>query len=210
MVPAAGSFIRYIFRGILFEILLYSKFVNTSDEQLMAGYVDGDMASFETLYERHRSPLFRYLLRQAGNHQTTAEEIFQEVWTSLITSRNHYQASAKFSTYLYTIAHNRAIDHFRRNAVRLVDAEDCETDELPGNAVDPARQITVEDCIKLLQDLVQALPNDQRNVFVLRQESHHSIEEIAKITASTHEATKSRLRYAVKKLRVPLEEKDCL
>jgi RNA polymerase sigma-70 factor (ECF subfamily) len=190
--------------------MLYSHSVDESDEQLMVGYVGGDITSFETLYERHRAPLYRYVLRQTGNHQATAEEIFQEVWSSVITSRNRYQASAKFSTYLYTIAHNRVIDHFRRNAVRLVDSEDCETDEFSGNTVDPAKQHFVDKCIELLQKLLQTLPADQRNVFVLRQESFHSIEEIAEITASTHEATKSRLRYAVKKLRAPLEEEDCL
>jgi RNA polymerase sigma-70 factor (ECF subfamily) len=184
--------------------------MDESDEQLMLGYANGDMGSFETLYERHRAPLYRYLLRQSGNHQATAEEIFQEVWASIIMSRNQYQASAKFSTYLYTIAHNRAIDHFRKNTVRLVDSENNETDELPDNTADPAKQLFVDKCIELLQRLVQTLPIEQRNVFVLRQESQHSLEEIAEITASTHEATKSRLRYAVKKLRAPLEEEDCL
>ena len=190
--------------------LLYSIFVEKTDEQLMMAYVEGDMRSFEALYERHRAPLYRYVLRQVGNHQATADEVFQEVWSSVITSRSQYKATAKFSTYLYSIAHNRTTDHFRRSAVRLVDPIEYETDELPSNTIDPANQLTADDCIELLQKLVAALPNDQRNVFVLRQESHHSIAEIAEITSSTNEATKSRLRYAVKKLRAPLEEEDCL
>lgn len=176
----------------------------------MVSYADDDIKSFEILYERHRAPLYRYLLRQLDNHQATAEEIFQEVWASVITSRNQYQASAKFSTYLYAIAHNRVIDHFRRNAVRLVNSGNKETDELPDNTADPAKQLIDNKCIELLQKLVQTLPTDQRNVFVLRQESFHSLDEIAEITASTRETTKSRLRYAVKKLRAPLEEEDCL
>lgn len=184
--------------------------MDESDEQLMMNYTGGDIQSFETLYKQYRTPLYRYVLRQVKNHQSTAEEIFQEIWSSVITSRNQYQASAKFSTYLYTIAHNRVIDHFRRNAVRLVESEDKEPDDLPGNTADPANQHFVDDCIKLLQKLVQALPTEQRNVFVLRQESNHSLDEIAEITSSTHETTKSRLRYAIKKLRAPLEEEDCL
>lgn len=189
---------------------MYSGFVDMSDEQLMRNYANGDTTSFEILYERHRAPLYRYLLRQLNNHKPTAEEVFQEIWSSVIVSRSKYQASARFSTYLYTIAHNRAMDHFRHNAVRLVDPVDCETDELEGNSVNPTKQLSVENCLKLLQELVQALPVDQRNVFVLRQESHHSLEEIAEITSSTLEAAKSRLRYAIKKLRTPLEEEDCL
>lgn len=194
--------------------MLYSHSVDVPDEQLMVNYAGGDVTSFEILYERHRAPLYRYVLRQTGNHQPTAEEIFQEVWFSVITSRKQYTVSAKFSTYLYTLAHNRAIDHFRKNAVRLVNSDNSsnnnQTDELPGNEASPDKQHFIDKCIELLQKLVQALPTDQRNVFVLRQEGFHSLEEIAEITASTHETTKSRLRYAVKKLRAPLKEEDCL
>ena len=102
------------------------------------------------------------------------------------------------------------MDHFRRQSVRLVDPVDCDTDSLEGNAVDPVRQASAEDCIELMQSLVQQLPNDQRQVFVLRQEGQHLMEEIAEIMASTLEATKSRLRYAVDKLRARLMQEDCL
>ena len=180
------------------------------DEQLMLKFASGDSRAFETLYARHKGPLYRYILRQVKRHPATAEEIFQEVWSSVIDSRKRYTPSARFTTFLYTLAHNRTMDHFRRNAVRLVDPVDCDTDSLEGNTVDPARQVSAEDCVELLQALVQTLPNDQRQVFVLRQEGQHLMEEIAEIMASTLEATKSRLRYAVKKLRIQLEEEDCL
>lgn len=181
-----------------------------SDEQLMLNFAAGDSGAFESLYARHKDPLYRYIFRQVNHHPATAEEIFQEVWSSIIDSRTRYTPSARFSTFLYTLAHNRTMDHFRRNAVRLVDPVDCDTDTLEGNAVDPARQVSAEDCVELLQTLVQTLPNDQRQVFVLRQEGQHLMEEIAEIMASTLAATKSRLRYAMKKLRTQLVQEDCL
>jgi RNA polymerase sigma-70 factor (ECF subfamily) len=176
----------------------------------MLDYAGGDSRSFETLYARHKGPLYRYILRQVNRHQATADEIFQEVWSSVIDARERYTSSARFTTFLYTLAHNRTMDHFRRQAVRLVDPVDCDTDSLEGNAVDPARQISAEDCVEFMQALVQQLPNDQRQVFVLRQEGQHLLEEIAEIMASSLEATKSRLRYAVKKLRAQLIQEDCL
>jgi len=181
-----------------------------SDEQLMLNFAAGDSRSFETLYARHKAPLYRYILRQVNRHPATADEVFQEVWSSVIDARERYAPSAKFTTFLYTLAHNRTMDHFRRQSVRLVDPVDCDTDSLEGNAVDPVRQASAEDCIELMQSLVQQLPNDQRQVFVLRQEGQHLMEEIAEIMASTLEATKSRLRYAVDKLRARLMQEDCL
>lgn len=200
--------------GVEIQGLEYSGYMTMSDEQsdeqLMIEFASGDSRAFETLYERHKGPLYRYILRQVNQHLATAEEIFQEIWSSVIDSRERYTPSARFTTFLYTLAHNRTMDHFRRNAVRLVDPVDCDTDSLEGNAVDPARKISGEDCVELMQSLVQTLPNDQRQVFVLRQEGQHLMEEIAEIMASTLEATKSRFRYAVNKLRTQLIEEDCL
>jgi RNA polymerase sigma factor (sigma-70 family) len=191
-------------------VLGYSGYMAISDEQLMLNFANGDSGAFETLYGRHKGPLYRYILRQVNLQQAAAEEIFQEVWSSVIDSRKRYTPSARFATFLYSLAHNRTMDHFRRNAVRLVDPVDCDIDSLEGSAVDPARQVSAEDCVELLQALVQTLPNDQRQVFVLRHEGVHLMEEIAEIMASTLEATKSRLRYAVKKLRNQLVQEDCL
>jgi len=188
----------------------HEQLVEKSDEQLMLNFAAGDNQAFEILYSRHKNPLYRYILRQVNRQSSTADEIFQETWSSVIVSRARYAPSAKFSTFLYTLAHNRTIDHFRRNAVRLVDPADCDTNNLESYTADPARQASAEDCIELLQALVQTLPNDQRQVFVLRQEGQHLVEEIAEIMASTLEATRSRLRYAVKKLRAQLVQEDCL
>ena len=84
------------------------------DSALMLRYRDGDTAAFETLYRRHNDALFRYLLRLC-RHSATAEDVFQEAWGKIIKARATYRPTAKFSTFLYRVAHNCFIDHLRRN-----------------------------------------------------------------------------------------------
>src|SRR5512135_83619 len=88
-------------------------FEDVADEQLMVRYRDGDAGAFDVLYRRHKGGLFRYLLRLSKN-QGIAEELFQDVWSNIIRSRERYQPTAKFTTFLYQVAHNRMIDHIRR------------------------------------------------------------------------------------------------
>jgi len=83
-----------------------------TDETLMLAYRDGDAMAFEVLYGRHRGRLYRYLLHQCGRREQ-ADELFQEIWMSVIRARSGYEVSAKFTTWLFRIAHNRLIDGFR-------------------------------------------------------------------------------------------------
>ena len=85
-----------------------------TDEDLMLMYRDGDASAFEILYRRHKGPVYRFILRRCGN-TGVAEELFQDVWVKLIQARERYAVSARFTTYLYRIAHNRLIDHFRKS-----------------------------------------------------------------------------------------------
>ena len=84
------------------------------DSALMLRYGDGDLDAFEQLYSRHKDPVYRYLLRLSG-HAETAEDVFQEVWGKIIKARSSYRPTAKFTTFLYRVAHNCFIDHVRRN-----------------------------------------------------------------------------------------------
>ena len=88
--------------------------VKPDDTALMLRYADGDVAAFETLYRRHNDSLYRYLLRLSG-HRSTAEDVFQETWGKIVKARSKYRPTAKFSTYLYRVAHNCFIDYLRRN-----------------------------------------------------------------------------------------------
>ncbi|NBR29496.1 MAG: sigma-70 family RNA polymerase sigma factor, partial [Betaproteobacteria bacterium] len=83
-----------------------------SDEELMERYRDGDAGAFDLLYARHKGAVYRYMLRQCGD-RGVAEELYQDVWMNLIRARAGYAVTAKFTTWLYRLAHNRLIDHYR-------------------------------------------------------------------------------------------------
>ncbi len=178
-----------------------------ADEQLMERYRDGDAGAFDVLYHRHKGGLFRYLLRLC-KQQNVAEELFQDVWSNIIRSRERYQPSAKFTTFLYQIAHNRLIDHVRRRpeltlSLNADEAEDDPPEELVPAAPESQPEIVVERkrLAENLVELIGALPALQREAFLLREEAGLSLEEIAQATGVTPETAKSRLRYAVAKLR---------
>ena len=178
-----------------------------ADEQLMECYRDGDAGAFDVLYCRHKGGLFRYLLRLCKN-KAVAEELFQDVWSNIIRSRERYQPSAKFTTFLYQVAHNRLIDYVRQRPelALSLDDEDEDNDSLAQRIpADPDGQPEVMvERKRLAETLVQqieALPTLQREAFLMREEAGMSLEEIALATGVTPETAKSRLRYAVAKLR---------
>jgi RNA polymerase sigma-70 factor (ECF subfamily) len=182
-----------------------SKEASASDESLMAAYRDrNDAAAFEQLYRRHRNGLYRYLLRQCGL-ASVAEELFQDVWFGVIRAKRKYVIEARFATYLYKIAHNRLIDHYRRAAHRpsVPAAEDCDpVDLLPAEAISqPEVKLEAKEQIERFSALLAVLPESQREAFVLHEEAGLSIDEIAIATGVNHETAKSRLRYAVARLR---------
>src|SRR6266571_1446748 len=100
-----------------------------SDEELMLAYAAGDAAAFDALYLRHKGGVYRYLARQC-RQSGIADELFQDVWMNLIRARASYAPTAKFTTWLYRLAHNRLIDHYRASAhLTLVSADDEAHDE---------------------------------------------------------------------------------
>lgn len=178
-----------------------------ADEQLMELYRDGDAGAFDILYHRHKGGLFRYLLRLCKN-QSVAEELFQEVWSNIIRSRERYQPTAKFSTFLYQVAHHRAIDHIRQTPAPALslEAENEEgntlADMIPADAGDqPEFLVERKRLLTSMVEQIEALPMLQREAFLLREEAGMSLEEIATATGTSAETAKSRLRYALAKLR---------
>lgn len=181
----------------------------SDDAALMLRYRNGDAHAFELLYARHKAGLYRYLLRTSRSRDA-ANDLFQEVWGKVIASRDRYEVRAQFTTYLYRIAHNCAIDYFRRTAraheSATSDVAELE-DELPG--AEHQRPDAATSAVQLRADFrraLDALPPEQRDVFVLYEETGLSLEEIGKITGVAMETAKSRLRYAVAKLRAALEQ----
>ena len=181
-----------------------------SDEDLMERYRDGDAGAFDLLYARHKGGVYRYMLRQCGD-RGIAEELYQDVWMNLIRARDGYTVTAKFTTWLYRLAHNRLIDHYRSRSGGVpvsFDAEDGPAlDNVPAaRADDPAVSVDIKQQAGRLLQLIEALPESQREAFLLQQESDMSIEDIAQATGVNRETAKSRLRYALSRLRAGMRE----
>jgi len=182
-----------------------------TDAALMLAYRDGDAAAFEALYARWRGPLYRYFLRQCG-HAGQADELFQDVFMRVIGAAASYEATAKFATWLFRIAHNRLVDHWRklgREPVDLLpsggDDGDCAFDPPAPDAAAPERQAEQRELGEALMAAVNALPEVQREAFLLAEEGGLTLEEIASVAGVGRETIKSRLRYATAKLRHKLE-----
>lgn len=180
-------------------------FIASTDRQgrLMLAYAQGDVAAFEELYAHYRAPMYRFFLRQCGS-RARAEELYQELWTRVIQHSASYRHNARFSTWLYRIAHNLLVDQHRRHEPA---GDDAELDALEAeDDADPAQQAIAHENLSRFQRLLENLPEEQRRVFLLKEEAGLSLEEIAQVTGAGFESVKSRLRYAVMKLRQALTD----
>ncbi len=174
------------------------------DSALMLRYRDGDIAAFDVLYQRHNDSLYRYLLRLSLNRHT-AEDVFQEAWGKIIKSRQSYRPTAKFSTYLFRVAHNCFIDHIRRNKRHTHEVSvDPDTSAATDNAPDECAEKLL--ARQRLEDALKILPNEQRDVFLLYKEGGLSVDDIAFVTGVNRETAKSRLRYSVAKLKAAMTD----
>jgi RNA polymerase sigma-70 factor (ECF subfamily) len=175
--------------------------VDEPDEELMLAYGRGEAAAFEALYKRHRGALYRFMLRSI-KQRAPAEELFQEAWIRVIESRSRYSPQARFTTWLYTIAHNILVDHWRRKGLTLVQLDEDATPAAPDN---PARQAEARESLARLLQAIEALPAAQREAFLLHEEAGLSVTQIAAVTGAGEEAAKSRLRYAMAKLKAAVD-----
>jgi RNA polymerase sigma-70 factor (ECF subfamily) len=184
------------------------------DEDLMLRYSGGDLAAFEELYRRHSHGLYRFIAWRSPRKEWV-DEVMQESWASLHQSRARYEAISSFRTYLYQIARNRLIDLMRQH--QMVSASDLESQEDAGNIFDhladashevPSPEDALDNKQQLagLHQAIRALPHEQREALVLQQFNGMSLEDIAQLTAVPVETIKSRLRYAMRKLRQHLVE----
>jgi len=164
----------------------------------MLKYQDGMAAAFDVLYTRHKGGLYRYILRHVNHQSEIANELFQDVWMKLVNARKLYQANARFSTYLYHIAHNRIIDYWRqqKHQKQRVEYEDTADESAAG----PSGRLYQKQTQLQIKQAISQLPEEQRNAILLKEEAALSLAEIAEVTGVTRETVKSRLRYAVKRL----------
>jgi RNA polymerase sigma factor (sigma-70 family) len=174
-----------------------------TDEELMLAYAAGDAVAFETLYGRHKGALYRFVLRSV-KARGEAEELFQDIWMRVIEARARYAPKAKFSTWLYTIAHNRLVDHWRARGLAVVSLDDENGAAVPEPAAAPSSEpqqlVQARQTLDRLAAAIAALPLAQREAFLLHHEGDLTAAQIAAATGTNEEAAKSRLRYAMKKL----------
>lgn len=162
----------------------------------MQAYAGGEAAAFEALYRRHRDALYRYLLRGVSSPDVAAE-LFQDVWKNLIQARDRYRPDAPFGAWLYKLARNRLTDHYRMQRPTTEVPEDLPAPEGERPDVAAGRR---SEAARLLRALA-LLPAEQREVIVLREEESLTLEQIAEVQGVGRETVKSRLRYALSKLR---------
>ena len=177
--------------------------MEAGDEQLMLAYRAGDAGAFEQLYKRHKGALYRFVLRSIRD-RAIAEELYQEIWMRTIEARGRYEVQAKFSTWLYTIAHNRLVDHWRKRGLTLVSSDEevsGAAEPLAGASYEPQRLLEAKQSHARFARALEALPAAQREAFLMHEEAGMSVAEIARATGSGEETAKSRLRYALSKLK---------
>jgi RNA polymerase sigma-70 factor (ECF subfamily) len=185
-----------------------------ADEELMQRYIKNDEAAFEVLLARYRHSLFGFLYRYLGR-KDKAEDVFQDVFYEVIRARKQYQPQAKFASWIFRIARNRAVDRLRRNGFREMEsldvtldpnATDGETrlDRLSSGDLNPEEMIQNKELADVLEKILGELPPEQREVFWLKEKSGLTIAEIAEMTGVSPNTVKSRLRYALEKVRTEL------
>jgi RNA polymerase sigma factor (sigma-70 family) len=194
-----------------------------SDPELLQAHAAGDAAAFALLYDRHDRACFAFMRRLlATADEATAEDLHQEVWLAVARSALMFDASkARFVTWLFTIARNKVMDHFRRvgadvvlhGASAAVDGDAADADDGPSgvtadvadpHAITPEHVLHNRQLASALVREVQALPLAQRETFVLFAQHDMSLEDVAHITQVGVETAKSRLRYARTALRASL------
>ena len=166
------------------------------DDALIARYLDGEAEAFDDLYARHKDPLYRFFLRQFET--ADANDAFQETWTKLVTHLNRYKPQGNFTGYLFTLAHNVAMDRFRRDKRFVTGLDD--PDEHAAETQTPETAASSTELADLLKQEIRNLPINQRTVWLMKNETGLTAQQIASVTGATTEAVKSRLRYATDKL----------
>jgi RNA polymerase sigma-70 factor (ECF subfamily) len=189
-----------------------------SDEVFMHRYQSGERAAFVELVRRHKTPIFNFILRQI-RVQSMAEDLTQDVFVRIVQSASEFKHSARFSTWAYSIARNLTIDHLRKMSLRRhpsldqpVSANDGDgptlgertPDEHPSRTTDRAaisNELSVE-----IQAAVEDLPDDQREVFLLREIGNVPFKDIADMVGVSENTIKSRMRYALERLQKALAD----
>jgi RNA polymerase sigma-70 factor, ECF subfamily len=186
-----------------------------ADEDLMVMYQQGEVRAFEVLLGRHRKPVYNFILRFVGDKET-AEDLLQETFMRVIKGADAYKRQAKFTTWLYTIARNLCVDQTRRRKHRRhasldapMDASDDSgslMDVIAGSEMASDRKSVNKELFATMQRAIAALSEEQREVFLMREFLDLPFKQIADVVGVPENTVKSRMRYALEKLRLELDE----
>ena len=183
----------------------------------MLAFKSGDARAFSTLVTRHRGSVFNFILRYT-NHRQRAEDLLQETWLKVVRSAGEYQPKARFTTWVFTIARNLCVDSARKESYRKTDSLDAPVagDDVDGRALGetvpdhdgaaPDRAAHNTRLRPMIEKALQSLPEEQREVFLLREYHGIGFKEIADVTGVNENTVKSRMRYALEGLRKRLAE----
>jgi RNA polymerase sigma-70 factor (ECF subfamily) len=184
----------------------------------MLRYKEGDVEAFEILLGRYQQPLFAFVYRFCNDYHQS-QDLVQEVFLRIIKVAKSYEPRAKFSTFLYTFAHNLCIDYIRRNKKRRNVSLSQPLDESEGitfedtmkdESANPEKDLHQKTFDLELEKAVSELPEEQREVFLLREQMNLPFDEIAKIVGCLPSTAKSRMRYALQSIRQKLEPRFSL
>ena len=186
-----------------------------TDETLMRAVRDGDVSQLGQLFERYHTRLFEFLSRMTGN-RVAAEDLVQDVFVRILKYRGTYRDDGRFETWLFRIARNQCIDESRRRAHRKHPSLDAPTgneadgptlhERVAGKEHGADRRTVGNELKQRMAQAIDALPEEQREVFVLRQVQNLAFKEIAEITGVSENTVKSRMRYALERLQGALAE----
>ncbi len=186
------------------------------DEALMVRYQRGDRTAFALLVRRHQTALYNFAFRQL-RVQSAAEDVVQEAFVRVVQNAADFKHEARFTTWVYTITRNLCIDQMRKRALRkhasldeTRGGEDGEGPTLGEQTADARASVEREATGSEIKDrivkAVDLLPDDQREVFLMREVAHLPFKEIAEITGVPENTVKSRMRYALERLQAALSE----
>lgn len=173
-----------------------------SDKKLISKYLRNDNECFEILYQRYRRQLFSYLNKLLPGQNALVDDLFQQTWLKAINSFGRYQDKQTFLAWMVRIARNLSIDHFRKAQRRQADSLDGV--DLPTIKFIPGSDLDHVELAEAISKAVQELPQDQREVFMLRQ-NDIPFKEIAEIQQTSLNTTLGRMHYAIQKLRLQLQ-----
>jgi RNA polymerase sigma-70 factor, ECF subfamily len=187
-----------------------------TDEVLMVRFQRGDRTAFTALVRRHQAPLFNFAFRQLGA-QAVAEEVVQDAFVRVVQNATEFKHEARFTTWVYTILRNLCIDQLRRRALRRHPSLDEPRGSRGGDEEGPTlleqtadtrasveREATGTELKERIAKAVETLPDEQKEVFLLREVSNLAFKEIAEITGVPENTVKSRMRYALERLQQAL------